>query len=80
VVKAGTPVRVHATGGYLFAAGTNQVGKDWQLMQGSIKGIKNKWIWKNFPIGTAQASVIILSNWNSKAKTVQYKNISLTER
>ena len=80
VVKAGTPVRVHATGGYLFSAGTNQVGKDWQLIQGSIKGIQNKWIWTKFPVGTAQASIIILSNWNSKAKTVQYKNISLTER
>ena len=79
-VKAGTQVRVHATGGYLFCAGASTVGKDWQLMQGSIKGIKRKWTWKNFPLGTVQANIIILSNWNNKAESVQYKEISLTER
>ena len=79
-LKAGTPVRVHCAGGYLYAAGFKEVGQDWSMLKGYTRGIAPGWDSKKWPVGTVQARVVILSNWNRKAKSVQFRNISLTEK
>ena len=78
-VKAGTSVRVHSAGGYLYTAGVKYVGKDWVTMSGKIKGIrKGVWSGSVWPAGTAKADVIILANWNKQKTPVQIKDVSLT--
>ena len=78
-VKAGTSVRVHSSGGYLYTAGVKYVGKDWVTMSGKIKGIrKGVWSGNFWPAGAAKADVIILANWNRQKTPVQIKDVSLT--
>ena len=79
-LKAGTPVRFHCAGGYLYAAGFKEIGQDWTMLKGHIRGIEPGWDSKKWPVGTAQARVVLLPNWNRKAKSVQFKDISLTAK
>jgi len=78
-VKAGTSVRLHRAGAYLYAAGRKAVGKDWVTMSGSTKGIKTD-SWKNsfWPPRAEKAEFIILANWNKEKTPVQFKDLSLT--
>ena len=78
-VKAGTSIRVHSSGGYLYTAGIKYVGKNWVTMSGKIKGIrKGVWSGSVWPAGAAKADVIILANWNKQKTPVQIKDVSLT--
>lgn len=78
-VKAGTAIRLHNHGGYIYTAGTKQVGKDWITMSGTIKGIKKgSWGPDTWPAGAAKAQFVICSDWNNLKNELQYKNITLT--
>jgi len=78
-VKAGTSIRVHSAGGYLYTAGTKYVGKNWVTFSGKIKGIrKGVWAGNVWPAGAAKAEFIILANWNKQKTPVQIKDVSLT--
>ncbi|MBR4662410.1 MAG: hypothetical protein IKO93_00920, partial [Lentisphaeria bacterium] len=78
-VKAGTAVREHLRGGYLYTAGVKFAGKDWITMSGTITGMKNgTWNGRVWPGGAAKAQVVILVNWNNKKLETQFKDISLT--
>ncbi len=77
-VKAGTSVRIHLNGGYVYTAGVKYVGKDWVTMSGKIKGIEvGSWGRNVWPAGTAKAEFIILANWNTQKTPVQIKDVSL---
>ncbi len=78
-VKAGTAVREHLRGGYLYTAGVKSVGKDWITMSGTITGVrKGSWTGNVWPSGAVKAQVVILVNWNNKKLETQFKDISLT--
>lgn len=78
-VKAGTVIREHMRGGYLYTAGYKQIGKDWVVMSGSISGVKaGTWNNKNWPAGAVKAQIVILANWGKKDLETQFKDISLT--
>ncbi len=78
-VKAGTVVREHMRGGYLYTAGVKTAGKDWITMSGTITGMsKGSWNGRVWPAGAVKARVVILSNWNNKKLETQFKDISLT--
>ena len=78
-LKAGTMVRQHSRGGYLYTAGWKMVGKEWVTLSGSISGIKKGfWTGKFWPEGAAKAQVVILANWQKKNLETQIKDISIT--
>ena len=79
-VKAGTLIREHIMGGYLYTGGTKEVKSDWVKMSGSIKGMSNRGYFSPgiWPVGTDQAQILILSNWKSKKLDTQYKNVTLS--
>lgn len=78
-VKAGTSIRLHSAGGHLYTAGIKNVGNDWIVMSGTIKGVrKGVWFGYVWPAGAAKAEIIILSDWNNLKTQVQFKDISLT--
>ena len=78
-VKAGTSIRVHYAGGYLYTAGSKYIGKNWVVMAGKIKGIrKGVWAGNVWPAGAAKAEFIILANWNKQKTPIQIKEASLT--
>jgi len=78
-VKAGTVVREHMRGGYLYTAGIKHAGKDWITMSGSISGVKaGSWNYKFWPAGAVKAQIVILANWTKKDLETQLKDISLT--
>lgn len=78
-VKAGTAVREHLRGGYLYTAGVKSTGKDWITMSGTITGVrKGAWTGSAWPDGAVKAQVVILVNWNNKKLETQFKDVSLT--
>lgn len=78
-VKAGTSVRLHSAGGYIYTAGSKLVGKNWVTMSGNIKGMRpGSWNGAVWPAGAAKAEFIILANWNGQKTPVQIKDVTLT--
>ena len=78
-LKAGTVIREHLRGGYLYTAGVKSAGKDWIPMAGTITGMKKgSWNGRVWPAGAVKAQVIILANWTNKQLETQFKDISLT--
>lgn len=78
-VKAGTLVREHMRGGYLYTAGYKSIGQDWVTMSGTISGMrKGSWDARFWPAGAVKAQVVILANWGNKNLETQFKDISLT--
>ena len=78
-LKAGTVIREHMRGGYLYTAGIKSAGKDWITMSGSITGMKKgSWNGRVWPAGAVKAQIVILSNWTNKKLETQFKDISLT--
>ncbi len=77
--KAGTALRVHAGGGYLYTGGNLYTDNNWKVMTGSIKGMaKSGWANNVWPKSTAKAKLVILANWNNKPADLQFKDISIT--
>lgn len=78
-IKAGTAVREHAFGGYLYTAGAKNVKGDWVTMTGTIKGMSEKgWSSRVWPVGTVSAQFIILVNWKNKQLDTQFKDVTFT--
>ena len=79
-LKAGTAIREHSRGGFIYTAGAKHVGADWTIMQGKITGQKlGAWTWSVWPAGTASAQVLILANWATpKDLDTEIKDITLT--
>ena len=78
-IKAGTVVREHLRGGFLYTAGAKSIGKNWITMSGTITGMKKgSWYGKMWPAGAVKAQVVILANWTNKKLETQFKDISLT--
>lgn len=78
-IPAGTKIREHARGGYLYSAGVKAVGKDWTVMSGSIKGMKKGvYIPQCWPAGTAYAKIVILANYGKKNLDTQIKDVTVT--
>lgn len=81
--KAGTKIRLHNSGGYMYTGGSHatKAGDDWKQFSGSIKG-HGKYgysAYKAWPPGTAYAQVLILANWNSgkSPDVLQLKDVKL---
>lgn len=81
--KAGSKVRLHADGGYIYTGGTYVPvpGGDWEKFSGSIKGYGKYGFsaYKAWPPGTIYARIVILANWNSSSSSdiLQLKNIKV---
>jgi hypothetical protein len=79
-IDAGTKIRLHAGGGYLYTGSARKAGNDWMTLSGTIGGIaKFGWDPRSWPKSTATAEILILANWpNSEAKTL-VRNIKVEE-
>lgn len=78
-VKAGTAVREHFDGGFLYTGGVKLIGSEWTAMSGAITGVKNgSWQGNVWPAGAAKAQLIILVNYKNKPLETQFKDISMT--
>ena len=78
-IKAGTAVREHGMGGYLYVA-TPNVKADPVSRTGTVKGIsKSGWLGSQWPAGTATARFLILVNWHAAPNMeTLFKTITLT--
>lgn len=78
-VAAGTAVREQIHGGYIYTGGSANVGADWKILSGSIKGLDTKGVWYStrWPIGTVQAQFVILANWANEPLITELKDISI---
>lgn len=78
-LKAGEKIREHAQGGYLYVGGWKTVVGDWVEFTGSISGLSKKgFSAKVWPVGTAKARLLILSDWGKKDLSTQYKDVTVT--
>ena len=70
---AGTKVRQHLNGGYLYTSSAKSATADWKTYTGTING---KYIW----VGSVTIRPILMLNWNWKDRTgsTQIRNVSLT--
>lgn len=80
---AGTSVREHGNGGYVYVQAGVKIGADWKTVTGTITGInplKNGGSYKKFWPGTVTIRPILLLNWNFGVKdsAVQIRNVKLT--
>ena len=81
--SAGTGVRQHASGGYVYAQAGYVVPADWKTVSGTVSGFRplgRGGLFKNFWAGTVTIKPMLLLNWNwSKPDSaVQIKNVKLT--
>ena len=78
-VKAGTVIREHHAGGYLYTAGSRNVYDKWSTMQGKIKGYsKSGWAGSKWPVGAVSARFIIMLNWHNRKLETLLKDVSMT--
>lgn len=83
-ITAGTKVRLHSSGGYLYTAGIIKPTSEWQLIAGEIKEIaKSGYSPRSWPPGTVYAEVILMLNWSKtnavEKPLVEFRNIRLEE-
>ena len=77
-LPAGTKVRQHSGGGYMYTGKYGQLTGDWKTFTGSAKGLlKAGFNYAKFAPGTARVSVLMLVNWGNKIATAEIKDISL---
>jgi len=76
---AGTMLRLHAGGGFLYTGSSAYLDGNWKVMTGSIKGMSKSGYASNvWPVSTAKAQIVILANWTNKKLDTQFKDISIT--
>ena len=70
---AGTKVRLHMSGGYIYTSSAKSATADWKTYTGTIEG---KYIW----VGSVTVRPILMLNWNWQDRTgsTQIRNVSLT--
>lgn len=77
---AGTRVRIHASGSYIYTGAVNATGDEWTEVSGEVKGIAPGWSNRIFPVGTAGFYPAIMPNWNTKESTsVEIRDIRVEE-
>lgn len=80
-VAAGTLIRQHARGGYLYIAPIKTVPKNGQIeVKGSLKGIAKTPVFRapTWPVNAKKARWIILADWTGAKADVEIKDISIT--
>lgn len=77
--KAGTPVRIHAGGAYIYVGVMGKTPDGWTEMSGEVSGIKPGWSNKTFPIGTAMFFPAMLANWGTKNTAFEIKDVKVEE-
>lgn len=78
-IAAGTPVRGHCSGGYMYAAGFKKLanGQSFEF-KGTVKGaVKTGMGRRAWAPGAAKARVIILVNWGNRNAVAQIKDVEL---
>ena len=77
-LAAGTKVRQHSDGGYMYTGKSGQLTGEWKTFTGSAKGmLKSGFNYAKFAPGTAKVSLIMLVNWGNPKATAEIKDISL---
>lgn len=70
---AGTKVRAHAGGGYIYTSICDLADTNWKSLKGTVKGmVKRGMGGKNWAPGSAYANIVIFSNGKAP---VQFRNI-----
>ena len=78
---AGTKVRIHAKGGYIYTGSLAKAPEKWKTFSGTVKGIlPHGWNNKSWPYTTACARPMILANWNNKKGIIEIKDIKVEEK
>ena len=77
--KAGTHVRIHAGGAYIYVGQIKQTSDEWTDVSHVVKGIQRGWSNTTFPVGTATFTVGLLANWGSKGTAVEIKDLMIEE-
>lgn len=77
--KAGTPVRLHAGGSYLYVIDIKPTAQ-WTEYSGTIKGILPCG-WKNtsFPVGTESFTPTLMANWGKEGCAFEIKDVKIEE-
>lgn len=80
---AGTDVREHFYGGYVYAVAGGKLTDDWKTVTGSISGVnppENGGYFKKFWTSTVSIRPMILLNWNwgDRTGSTQIKDVTLT--
>ncbi len=80
-LEAGTRLRQHAGGGFLYTAGSRTVADKWTTLSGTISGqSKSGWNSRVWPTAAAKAEILVLVNWGANNKNVTLlRNIKLEE-
>ncbi len=76
---AGTKVRIHAGGSFIYVVQVNKTPENWTEYSGVVKGINANWTNHNFPIGTASFHLGCMTNWGSKGTAVEFKDVKIEE-
>lgn len=83
-IEAGTKVRLHGGGGFLYTGGARKIGDDWTLFSGAISSGNAKYGWNSriWPLTADSAEILILANWaatpDSNASTL-IRNVKVEE-
>ena len=77
--KAGSPVRIHAGGAYIYVGVMGKTPAEWTEMSGEVGGIRPGWSNKTFPVGTAMFFPAILANWGSRDTAFEIKDVKVEE-
>ena len=80
-LPAGTAIRCHSDGGFMYTAGYGIPGKgDFKQFAGTVKGMsKVGFTYDQWPVGTKRCRILLLLNWGGKADAViEFRNAKLT--
>ncbi len=80
---AGTGVRQHGAGGYVYTTYAGKATSEWKKVTGTVSGInplENGGYFKRFWPGTDSVCPMVMLNWNWKDRTgeIQIRNLTLT--
>ena len=80
-VPAGTKIRCHNDGGFMYTAGEGTPGRsDFKRFEGSAKGmLEIGYTTTSWPKGTKKCHVVLLLNWGGKKEgKTEFRNVILT--
>lgn len=80
-VSAGTMIRCHNDGGFMYSAGFGVPGRnDFKRFEGSVKGILDVgYTATSWPKGTKKCHILLMLNWGGqKTGKTEFRNVKLT--
>lgn len=77
--KAGSRVRIHAGGSYIYVGQMRETPVEWTEISGTAKGISENWSNSSFPVGTSGIRPVILANWGAKDTAIEIKDVVVEE-